>query len=226
MSYSTQGASNRQIYDCCAYSQSLQQSVDPLQYQLYFGRGENCSKCIDKKAWFKQDTEIVNIESDLLNLTRPLSKCAEYKYSPTCKTSPECISTFAPDVPRILSPSLCPIVYNNIPVQTSVGYTLPNTNICSGKNDWTEANSVNTYKAYVDENKKILGNSNDSQNVYMFMNTCSNKPLYDGSVEKIHPYLGNTFNSAPVNNNMHHNDHDASVHDSSDSESEYETIKR
>ena len=35
MSYPTQGASNRQIYDCCAYSQSLQQSVDPLQYQLY-----------------------------------------------------------------------------------------------------------------------------------------------------------------------------------------------
>ena len=36
MSYSTQGASNRQIYDCCAYAQSLQQSVDHLQYQLYF----------------------------------------------------------------------------------------------------------------------------------------------------------------------------------------------
>ena len=67
MSYPTQGASNRQIYDCCAYSQSLQQSVDPLQYQLYFGAQENCSKCIDKQAWFKQDKQIVDIESDLIS---------------------------------------------------------------------------------------------------------------------------------------------------------------
>ena len=79
MSYPTQGASNRQIYDCCAYAQSLQQSVDPLQYQLYFGAQENCSKCIDKQAWFKQDREIVDIESDLWNINRPLSKCDQYK---------------------------------------------------------------------------------------------------------------------------------------------------
>ena len=37
MSYSTQGASNRQVYDCCKYAQDLKQSVDPLQYNLYFG---------------------------------------------------------------------------------------------------------------------------------------------------------------------------------------------
>ena len=61
MSYSTQGASNRQIYDCCAYAQTLQQSVDPLQYQLYFGAQENCTKCIDTKAWFKQDKEIIDV---------------------------------------------------------------------------------------------------------------------------------------------------------------------
>jgi len=42
MSYSTQGASNRQIYDCCDYAQTLQQSVDPLQYYLYFGAQESC----------------------------------------------------------------------------------------------------------------------------------------------------------------------------------------
>ena len=76
MSYPTQGASNRQIYDCCAYAQSLQQSVDPMQYQLYFGAHENCSKCIDKRAWFKQDREIVDIESDLWNINRPLSNLA------------------------------------------------------------------------------------------------------------------------------------------------------
>ena len=116
MSYSTQGASNRQVYDCCKYAQDLKQSVDPLQYNLYFGAQENCSKCIDKKAWFKQDTEIVDVESELWNITRPLSDCDQYKYNPSCQTSDSCISTFASNVPRILSPSLCPIVYNNIPI--------------------------------------------------------------------------------------------------------------
>ena len=157
MSYSTQGSSNRQVYDCCAYAQQLQQSVDPLQYQLYFGAQENCTKCIDKKAWFRQDTEIVNIESDLLNLTRPLSKCDQYKYNPNCKTSGECISTFAPNVPRILSPSLCPIVYNNIPVNQNPGYTMPNTDICNGKNEWTEASSVDTFAQYNKQNKAKIG---------------------------------------------------------------------
>lgn len=131
MSYSTQGASNRQIYDCCAYAQALQQSVDPLQYDLYFGAVENCNKCIDKQAWFKQDRQIVDIESDLWNITRPLTRCDGYKYNPNCKTGPNCVSTFDPNAPRILSPSLCPIVYNNIPVQTNPGYTVPDpANIC------------------------------------------------------------------------------------------------
>ena len=101
MSYSTQGASNRQVYDCCKYAQDLKQSVDPLQYNLYFGAQENCSKCIDNKAWFRQDKEVVDVESELWNITRPLSDCDQYKYNPNCQTSDSCISTFADGVPRI-----------------------------------------------------------------------------------------------------------------------------
>lgn len=198
MSYSTQGASNRQIYDCCDYAQTLQQSVDPLQYYLYFGAQESCSKCIDKKAWFKQDKEIVDIESDLRNITRPLSRCDQYKYNPNCKTSGECISTYDKDVPKILSPSLCPIVYNNIPVQTSPGYTVPNPYVCVTKNDWREVDNVNTYSAYDQQNKAIIGNSNEPNNVYMFLNSCSNKPLYQGEGMKVNPYLANNTDSAPL----------------------------
>lgn len=196
MSYSTQGASNRQIYDCCNYAQTLQQSVDPLQYNLYFGAGENCSKCIDKKAWFKQDRQIVDIESELRNQTRPLSRCDFLKYNPNCKTTDSCISTFDPNVPRILSPSLCPIVYNNIPVQSSPGYTVPSPDICP-TDEWTRANDVNTYKAYESRNKAILGNSNKPEDVFMFLNTCNNKPLYTGSAEKVRPYLANDMISRP-----------------------------
>jgi hypothetical protein len=199
MSYSTQGASNRQIYDCCAYAQALQQSVDPLQYDLYFGAVENCNKCIDKKAWFRQDREIVDIESDLWNITRPLTKCDGYKYNPNCKTGPNCVSTFDPNAPRILSPSLCPIVYNNIPVQSNPGYTVPDpANICLAKNDYRKADDVDTFEQWVQGNKAILGNNADPQNVYMFMNSCANKPLYQGEMEKVSPYMLNNYNSAPL----------------------------
>jgi hypothetical protein len=200
MSYPTQGASNRQIYDCCAYSQSLQQSVDPLQYQLYFGAQENCSKCIDKQAWFKQDKQIVDIESDLWNINRPLSKCDMYKYNPNCKTSPMCTSTFDPSIPRVLSPSLCPIVYNNIPKQDSPGYTVPNPDVCGGRTggNWTEASSVNTYSDYDARNRAIIANSKQNEDVYMFLNNCNQQPLYNSSMEQVKPYYLNTYNSAPV----------------------------
>jgi len=183
MSYQTQGASNRNIYDCCDYAQQLQQSVDPLQYYLYFGAQENCSKCIDKKAWFKQDKEVVDIESELRNITRPLSRCDQFKYNPNCQTSPDCISTFATTAPKILSPSLCPIVYNNIPVQTSPGYKIPNPNICIG-NNYREADNVNTYDSYKKSNEAIIGDSKEKQDIYMFLNSCSNTPLYHGSSAK------------------------------------------
>ena len=202
MSYQTQGASNRNIYDCCDYAQQLQQSVDPLQYYLYFGAQENCSKCIDKKAWFRQDKEVVDVESELWNITRPLSRCDQFKYNPNCKTSPECISTFAENTPKILSPSLCPIVYNNIPVQTSPGYKLPNPNICTG-NDYREADDINTYAAYNKSNAAILGNSHDPQNAYMFINSCSNTPLYQGSSTKVDQMLAS--NGIPYAWQMHEN---------------------
>lgn len=197
MSYSTQGASNRQIYDCCNYAQTLQQAVDPLQYNLYFGAGENCSKCIDKKAWFKQDRQIVDIESELRNQTRPLSNCDFLKYNPNCKTSDSCVSTFDPNVPRILSPSLCPIVYNNIPTQTSPGYTVPSPNICGGKDEWRRADDVNTYRAYQENNKAILGNSDKPEDVFMFLNTCNSQPLYNGSMQQVRPFLAGDMVSRP-----------------------------
>lgn len=203
MSYSTQGASNRQIYDCCAYAQALQQSVDPLQYDLYFGAVENCNKCIDKKAWFKQDREIVDIESDLWNITRPLTKCDGYKYNPNCKTGPNCVSTFDKNAPKVLSPSLCPIVYNNIPIQTNPGYTVPDPgNVCLTKNDYRKADDVDTFNQWSQGNKSILGNNSDPQNVFMFMNACSNKPLYNGEEEKVRPYMLNVYDSAPTSQHV------------------------
>jgi len=121
--------------------------------------------------------------------------------NPNCEAGPNCVSTFDPNAPKILSPSLCPIVYNNIPVTTSVGYKIPSTDICRGKNEYTEVDDVNTYEDYMNTNRKVLDDTNDDENVYSFMNTCSNKPLYQGKQENVSPYYLNTYRSKSIKRN-------------------------
>lgn len=122
------GYSDKTIYDKCVYEKDLAESTKPLQYHMYFGKFENCNKCRCDKFYTKHS--LVDIESELRNQTRPLSKCDQHKYQPTCKRSNSCISTFDRSVPVVLPPDLCPILFNNIPKQTSPGYTLPSANIC------------------------------------------------------------------------------------------------
>lgn len=125
-----QGSSNRQLYDRCNYQKRLYESTSPLAYRMYFGQVENCNKCQYDRFYVKYQPEIVDVESELKNLTRPLSKCDQFKYSPTCKKSSLCLSTFDKSAPVILAPEICPIVFNNIPRQKKPGYELPNMNPC------------------------------------------------------------------------------------------------
>ena len=124
------GSSNRSIYDNCDYEKKLYESTSPLAYRLYFGASENGSKCLYDKFRVRYNSEIVDTESELLNLTRPLSNCDQFKYSPNCKRSGLCTSTFDRAVPIVLVPEVCPIVYNYIPRQTSTGVHLPSPKIC------------------------------------------------------------------------------------------------
>ncbi len=116
-----QGSSNRLVYDECAYAQKLGDSTSPFQYRTYMGAYENCDKCKYDKFWRPFDPEIVDVESELKNISRPATKCANLKYSPTCKKSNMCMSTFDPSRPVVLLPDVCPIIFNNIPKQTSNG---------------------------------------------------------------------------------------------------------
>lgn len=127
------GGFSRGKYDSCQYQKDLYESTSPLAYNLYFGAQENCGKCRYDRFWTKQAPEVVDTESELLNLTRPLSKCDNFKYSPACKRSGLCLSTFDRSNPIVLAPEVCPIVYNNIPKMSQPGYVLPSANICSGK---------------------------------------------------------------------------------------------
>ena len=122
------GASNRLKYDTCSYEKYLYESTSPLSYNLYQGKFENCNKCVYDKFWTPY--QLVDIETELRNQTRPLSHCDQFKYSPDCKRSGLCLSTFDRSVPVVLAPEVCPIIYNNIPRVTHPGYHLPNANFC------------------------------------------------------------------------------------------------
>lgn len=123
------GASNRPIYDNCSYQKQIYESTSPLSYNLYQGKFENCNKCIYDRFWTPY--QLVDIETELRNQTRPLSNCDEFKYSSTCERSGLCVSTFDPQVPVVMAPEVCPIVYNNITKPLNPGYHLPNPNFCN-----------------------------------------------------------------------------------------------
>ena len=120
-----QGSSNRLRYDTCAYEKSLTESFSPFAYRTYGGMYENEQKCKKDKFWKRIDADVVDVESDLKNITRPATKCPSLKYDPKCKKSGQCISTYDPSVPVILDYNVCPIVFNNIPRQTSNGLIMP-----------------------------------------------------------------------------------------------------
>ena len=80
------GIFNRTLYDDCAFKQRTMTSVEPLFYELYNGKFENKLTCKknDGAKLAKNWTTIgprVDVESELWNITRPLTKCDGYKYN-------------------------------------------------------------------------------------------------------------------------------------------------
>jgi hypothetical protein len=75
---------NRSIYDKCAYSKELQESVTPLEYNLFRNKYENCVQCpvgsFTNNLEFGEKTDA---ESELYGLKRNLSRCDSQKYNPT-----------------------------------------------------------------------------------------------------------------------------------------------
>jgi hypothetical protein len=125
------GGFSRSNYDSCAYEKRLSEQTSPLAYRLYEGAYENCGKCkYENQFWHPFDKEIVDMESELKNITRRLTRCPEFKYNPTCKAGKSCTSTFDASAPIVYAPEVCPIVFNNIPKRTDPGYRMPNPSIC------------------------------------------------------------------------------------------------
>lgn len=121
------GGTNQLIYDNCAYQKDLLISTNPGDYRLYFGQAENKNKCIvNGKVYFKQDPCVVDVESELKNIKRPVSKCDRFKYNPQCARSRLCTSTYDPTNPLVPDQTVCPIVFNNIRKPKYPGFFAPN----------------------------------------------------------------------------------------------------
>jgi hypothetical protein len=114
------------IYDNCAYQKTLFESTSPLQHQLYEGKFEHCGKCTHEGKFYRP-FDLVDVETELKGITRPNSRCPQFKYNPACKASKMCVSTHDKSVPIALNPHVCPIVHNNIPKMKTHGYTVEST---------------------------------------------------------------------------------------------------
>ena len=77
---------NRLKYDLCSYKADLSQIVGPLEYLLDPIKYENCNKCrhqlglVGGSAVSHIQGNIVDLENDLRNQTRPNSRCPIKKY--------------------------------------------------------------------------------------------------------------------------------------------------
>ena len=81
---------NRLNYDTCAYQQDLYQSVGPGEYRLTEppNTEDNCFaesphiRLQHQGVSVSKDTPLIDIDSELLNLTRPATACPSKKYIP------------------------------------------------------------------------------------------------------------------------------------------------
>lgn len=79
---------SRLAYDTCAYSKALSQSVAPIDYVLNPMKYEHCSKCrielgtVGGTAVSHINGNLVDLENDLFNINRAMTRCPDYKHRP------------------------------------------------------------------------------------------------------------------------------------------------
>ena len=106
---------NRLSYDSCAYSKTLQQSTDPLEYSLFKGKFESCNACPVGDYTNNLDFGVrSDIESELKGQTRLGSKCPSEKF-------PANAGAAAPFTPMVTCQSVYNITPNNLVRPTTNG---------------------------------------------------------------------------------------------------------
>ena len=85
-------SSNRLMYDTCEYQTKLQESAGTLEYTLNSMRNENCNKCrmelgtVGGASVSHIKGNLVDLETDLMGITRKASLCPMKKFSSNCAT--------------------------------------------------------------------------------------------------------------------------------------------
>jgi len=96
---------NRLTYDLCAYSKTLQQSTDPLEYNLFKGKFESCTNCPDNTNNLEFGIRS-DVESDLKGQIRVGSKCPSDKFP---------LNAIPNDAVAFTPPIVCQSIYKLTP---------------------------------------------------------------------------------------------------------------
>lgn len=106
---------NRLSYDSCAYSKTLQESTDPLEYNLFKGKFESCVNCAVGNFTANLEFGVkTDVESDLKGQVRMGSKCPSDKF-------PINIGQAAAFTPAITCQSIYNLTPNNLIKPTTNG---------------------------------------------------------------------------------------------------------
>ena len=80
---------SRTHYDKCSYVERLNENVSALDYTLDTVKYNNCRQCIHSLGLVSGNSvsrvagNLVDLESNLMGIDRPTSRCAKYRYMPT-----------------------------------------------------------------------------------------------------------------------------------------------
>lgn len=83
-------SSNRLMYDTCEYKNRVDESVGSLEYLLDTVKYENCNKCrmelgvVGGTAVSHIAGNLVDLETDLMGITRKASLCPSNKFNSSC----------------------------------------------------------------------------------------------------------------------------------------------
>jgi hypothetical protein len=107
-------SSNRLIYDKCAYATEIKESTEPLEYNLFLGKFENCKTCaVGDHTNVLPFGPRADTESELWGLPRLNSKCPSEKY----------VANSQYDNPALSAAKMCESIYyitpNNLEKPTS-----------------------------------------------------------------------------------------------------------
>lgn len=123
--------------DLCKINLRVQDSVGPFEYNTNRIKFVNCNK---SEPVQRVTIPLVDVESELKNITRFNSKCDIFKYNPGCKFNPNgknnCISTYSSFIPKNAEPTISPdyekyVYFNNGLIRPANPLRWPNPNICS-----------------------------------------------------------------------------------------------